>query len=242
MFQSLQKDNLYHAYLLIGERETVLAELREMLEEMDIETEGNPDVTFEEIDVFLLEHAHRLRSSARYRSAEGGKKIFVFAFNTMLSEAQNALLKTLEEPTEGTHIFFVTRAEESLLSTVRSRMQVITSQKSKVKSQKFGEEFIAAGIPERLKIITPMTKADTDEKPQAKEDARKLLDELERALVAKEREFAEGDAVPKTSYANALNNVILAKKYLNDRSPSLKILLEHLALTTPRMEEKSASE
>jgi hypothetical protein len=108
-------------------------------------------------------------------------------------------------------------------------MQVIRSKEAGDRNQETGnagEKFLKASLPERMKMIESLTKAKTEEKPKAKEDARIFLESLEHALYK---------ATPKVTFpvAEALQNVLTAKRYLSDRSPSLKLLLEHLALTVP---------
>ena len=236
--EHISLEHLHHAYLLEGERGAILEELRLLLSVGGIIQKGNADFHLYDHDAFLIEHAHSLRREQSMHGASGAKKIFIVAFNTMMSEAQNALLKTLEEPTAGTHFFFITRTGEILLPTVRSRMQVIRSQEAGARRQETGnagEKFLNASLPERMKMIEHFTKAKTEEKPKAKEDARIFLESLERALY--------NDIPNSLSIDNkfgilekntmALEDVITAKRYLSDRSPSLKLLLEHLALTVP---------
>ena len=221
----------HHAYLIVGERGGIIAELKTMLEEDGFAIKANADFHLYEHDAFLLEHAHELRREQAMHASVGARKIFVVAFNTIMSEAQNALLKTLEEPTEGTKFFFITRSGEVLIPTVQSRMQVIRIEDNETPlgSKDTGVVFLAASIPERLKQIERYTKAKTDDKPRAKEEARVFLIALERAT------YAKGENV---RYAKALEDILSAKRFLSDRSPSVKLLLEHLALTIPTDEKK----
>jgi len=89
-------------------------------------------------DVYLLELAsneprykiERLRSEflehIYISSVEGGPKFFIVdEANKLLAIGQNAILKTLEEPPEATHILLLAEELSSLLPTVRSRVQVI---------------------------------------------------------------------------------------------------------------------
>ncbi len=224
----INTERLHHAYLIEGERQVVVDQLLALLASLGVIAAGNPDFHLYEHDAFLIEHAHTLRREQSMHAVSGSRKIFIVAFNTMLSEAQNALLKTLEEPTEGTHFFFVTRTEEILFPTVRSRMQIIKKQSSVASPQSSeknsAEEFLKATIPERLKMIEQFTKVKADEKGEAKEAARVFLESLEHALYVDLSN--QKDTAP-------LENVLTAKRYLSDRSPSVKLLLEHLALTTP---------
>ncbi|OGZ07953.1 MAG: hypothetical protein A3C93_06465 [Candidatus Lloydbacteria bacterium RIFCSPHIGHO2_02_FULL_54_17] len=233
-----EKDRLHHAYVVEAQRDEGLVALRALIESFGVKTRGNPDFYEHVEDVFHLKHAQKVRTEQSFRGAEGARKIFLIAFNTIGHEAQNALLKTLEEPTEGTHFFFVTRTRSQLLPTFLSRVQVVSRQSAagshRSGGESAGEKFLAASVAERMETVTPMTKAKDDDKPQAKEDARFFLESLERALYEK---LSKG-VLSNTEYAPALVDVVAAKRHLSGRSPSLKLLLEHLALTLPSSKEE----
>lgn len=253
--ERITEDHLHHAYVIESSKEEGLRAVRGLIEEFGIAIRGNPDFHEHVVDAFLLEHAELLRSEQSYFGAEGARKIFLVAFNTMLSEAQNALLKTLEEPTEGTHFFFVTETREHLLPTFLSRVQVIARQSLVPSPQSLvnnaGEKFLRATVSERMEMITPMTKAKDDDKPKAREDARAFLESLERAIyqkfsgstrsglkeVSPRPDLVLQTGLSSTEAVSALENVILAKRHLSGRSPSLKLLLEHLALTAPKVSD-----
>lgn len=66
-----------------------------------------------------------IRMSSR-RPFEGGRRVFVIEqAEAMRDEAQNALLKTLEEPPDFVHLILISQAIEEVLPTVRSRCQQI---------------------------------------------------------------------------------------------------------------------
>lgn len=52
--------------------------------------------------------------------------IIINPANTMTESAQNALLKTLEEPNPNTHFLLITTADTELLPTIQSRCQQLT--------------------------------------------------------------------------------------------------------------------
>ncbi len=61
-----------------------------------------------------------------YRPFEGRRRVVVIdAAETLQPEAQNALLKTLEEPPDGTVFLLVTSMPDVLLATVRSRCPLL---------------------------------------------------------------------------------------------------------------------
>jgi DNA polymerase-3 subunit delta' len=72
------------------------------------------------------EQAETAIHELQIRSYEGGYKIFLFDdADKMTASAQNALLKSLEEPPEQTVIILVTANPQALLATIRSRVQAI---------------------------------------------------------------------------------------------------------------------
>ncbi len=80
-------------------------------------------------------------------------------------EAQNALLKTLEEPPPHTYILGTTRLPEALLSTVRSRMSVVKLADSK---EQFDATLLTALLRQspgkRLATLEPYTATRDDAK------------------------------------------------------------------------------
>ena len=68
-----------------------------------------------------------LQSALRLRNAEGERRVAVIADAEWLNaEAQNALLRLLEEPPPGTLVVLVARSPAGLLATVRSRCQRVS--------------------------------------------------------------------------------------------------------------------
>lgn len=60
------------------------------------------------------------------RPSHAESKVFVIAeAELMNAEAQNAMLKTLEEPPNNSHILLIAKSADSMLETIRSRCQVV---------------------------------------------------------------------------------------------------------------------
>ena len=67
-----------------------------------------------------------LEREAHFRPFEAQSRIFIVDDADKLNDASsNALLKTLEEPAETSHIILIASREDSLLATIRSRCQTI---------------------------------------------------------------------------------------------------------------------
>jgi DNA polymerase III delta prime subunit len=225
-------DRLSHAYIIEGDRESGLSALRMLIESFGIATKANPDYHEYEFETMFIDDAHALRREQSMHGADGAKKIFIIAFNGITGESQNALLKTLEEPTLGTHLFFLVRTSAILLETVRSRMQLVRGVDiPKSSTDVFAQKFLAGTVSERMKMIERMTKVKTDEKTKAKEEARSFVSALEEPVYAM---LSKG----RRDVVMALEDIITTKHELSGRSPSVKQLLEFLALTLPRIESQ----
>ncbi|HET6372888.1 MAG TPA: DNA polymerase III subunit delta', partial [Candidatus Polarisedimenticolia bacterium] len=88
----------------------------------------HPDVVYVTLEktVIPIESIRKLREQAAFRPFEGRRRVFIVdPADRMSSEAQNALLKTLEEPPAGSCIILITSRGMHLLPTTRSRCQRI---------------------------------------------------------------------------------------------------------------------
>lgn len=207
--------NLHHAYVLEGEHEIVRKDLFDFISEhLKLATIGNPDFWHTIHDSFTIDDARNVRDAQANRPVVGDKKIFIIETRAMTVEAQNSLLKVLEEPTAGTHIFILLPSSEIILPTLRSRA-IVVSLRDEAFATKDAQIFLKSSLPERLEIVGEIS----EEKDKAK--AQGLLDGLITELHGKKGKEA------------ALKELLTARMYVNDRSPSLKLLLEHIACILP---------
>lgn len=89
-----------------------------------IENGNNPDLIIidEQTNSIKTEQIKELTSDVLEKPIKGNKKIYIINNSeNMTKEAQNALLKTLEEPPEYAIIILVTSNENLLLNTIKSR-------------------------------------------------------------------------------------------------------------------------
>ncbi|MCA1557968.1 MAG: DNA polymerase III subunit delta' [Acidobacteria bacterium] len=76
--------------------------------------------------IIRVEPMRELEREANYRPLEGRARFFIIEDAERLNESSsNALLKTLEEPPETSHIILLTSRPAALLPTIRSRCQTI---------------------------------------------------------------------------------------------------------------------
>ena len=83
---------------------------------------GTNNLRFFISDDFLLENAKEVIAEAYI--AEKDEKILVIHANSFRTEAQNALLKIIEEPPRNIKFIIATQSKNLLLPTIRSRMLI----------------------------------------------------------------------------------------------------------------------
>jgi hypothetical protein len=121
-----QIDLSHHAYALVGGEETRAELLSILAKKHKLAPVGNPDFFDRRYETFSIDDARELKALAETRPIhDDGKKVFVLAMNGITVEAQNALLKLLEEPGDYARFFLILPSAHLLIPTVKSRLQVV---------------------------------------------------------------------------------------------------------------------
>ena len=194
-----------------------LQDVLSFLREEGIETEGNPDLYVRAYKQFGIDEARELRERASLR-ALGKRRVFVIAAPDLNREAQNALLKTLEEPPGNALFFFVLPYPESLLPTLRSRVQILQVKRG-LETRTDAKVFLAATPEKRMDMLKPLLEKGDDDK----RDLGAILAFLS-SLEEKLEKSPEG-----------LGTIYRTRKYITDKGALVKPLLEQVALLVPRM-------
>jgi len=142
---------MHHAYLLVGNPQETELRFSSFLEELGVSRVNNPDLFLFETEVFGVDDARKL-STLSARKAFGTKKIFLVRPTRFTQEAQNALLKTLEEPHLDTHVFLVAREKEILIPTLLSRMQVVEERTGLEMEGNVSEKYLGMPIKKKLEF------------------------------------------------------------------------------------------
>ncbi|HJN62624.1 MAG TPA: hypothetical protein QGH03_00085 [Candidatus Paceibacterota bacterium] len=223
MVIKIDKDTLHHAYCLEGDVAFIKEELLKNLGKiLSFKTEANPDFLHIEFDKFGIDDGRRISDFQIKKAVTGDRKIIVIGVKTITMEAQNSLLKTFEEPAPNTHFFLIIPSSEVLLPTLKSRLQIQKIIPKETKTS-LGNKFLKGSKKEKLNIVREIV----EEKDKGQ--AIKLLDEIEVLFYKKIN--IKNLKPDEILFIETINKF---RSYLNDRSPSLKMLLEHLALITPK--------
>ena len=197
-------------------------------------------------DVFGIDEARALQGTAGLK-AEKGTTLFFIATSAIPPEAQQALLKLFEEPQVGL-VFVLLVPHGTLLPTLRSRfleyphtLDLALHKESPL--QKEAHVFLAASYKTRSEWLAQFLKpARRDEGTGKEEDetvrqkARDFMNALEAALYPHLENIPIEKFEQKRAVREGLADIAHFRQYLSDRSPSLKMIFEHLAATLPKID------
>ena len=194
--------SLHHAYLL--RTEGMSPELSSFFGEVS----GDPQNVFQyTADQLTVDAARHIRSTVG--QAHSGTRVVVIRSKSLTPQAQNALLKAIEEPIEGTHFFLLIPTGVMVLDTVRSRcIELLDNTHAKQEAA----VLVSANYLSRKKIIAPVLASD---------DARTKAQELLRS----ELKSAHTSGQP----SGILLELSRALELLGQPGTSPKLILEHLA-------------
>jgi len=220
------KKNLHHAYLIEGNVEQIVPQVLEYLEkELHFSLNNNPDFWQGNFDTFGIDDGRKINNFQNKKAFNGDKKIFLIKTNFITREAQNSLLKMFEEPTKGTHFFIVMNSSESLLSTLKSRLFILRDNSLENLYFDFVKEYLRVSVNEKLILIKRFFGDKKKKIPADKSGAISFLNELEKQL----REKEDLKKISKQKLF-VFDEIMKGRNYLNDRSPSVKMILEHVSV------------
>ena len=210
----------HHFYLIEGDIENTVTAITTHLRERGF----TPDTTRHIAkDHFTIDDAHELQKQ-QIETTDADKKFFIVTFNTIGHEAEQSLLKTLEEPKEGTHFFFITPSLCGIRDTILSRCYRISGENLlHEKEEKMAKEFLKGNSVDRMVQVAEILESAEEEPNLPKTVTRALLQMVYKSFSMEKKE--ERIVVEKVSELCA---------YMENRGSSEKYILETLALIIPR--------
>ena len=143
-----------------------------------------------------------------------GAETHIIYFETFLELAQNAFLKTIEEPSAGKQIVLVTKSRAGILDTLLSRLNVIDNVAD---SELKLSNFLELSIVDRLEVVKNILNKDDDE---VRPGAQNLINQILSTNT-------------ETKFLTSQQKQTLAQlhDHLFDSGTSAKQILEFLAVT-----------
>ncbi len=201
---------VHHAYIIYGTTSDLLWAL--IYKNLAFVKKANPDVYSEEYETLGIDEARALSEWAIMKPISDRKAAVITAFS-FTTEAQNALLKLFEEPSANTYFFILVPSNVAILPTLASRVRIV-SIKEEIEVNKKFESFLESSIPERFRIISSIIK--NKDKDKARELVKFLIKKSRLNLPLAEK-------------------VLQSERYVGARGASIKIILEHLAISLPNV-------
>ncbi len=186
----------------------------QVLEESKIK-ENNPDLLLiedEKISIKIVKEIVKHLSTKPF--GKTGKSVVILNGNDISLDAQNALLKTLEEPPEDAVILIGVDAENKLLSTILSRCLVLNYQ-SRITNNESAfdiDDLINKSVEERFEVI------------EKTDDKQKFLKDLTASYRAK--------TLKGESDGKFLEELLNAEIW-NESNVNIRTILEYLMLKLP---------
>lgn len=226
--------SLPHAVLLTGKPGTGLSTVAKHLAGKDLSgvieplsSKGNVD---SQTGTISVERIRELYDQTRTKQ-EGRRVIIIDDADRMSAGAQAAFLKLLEEPSPGTHFILTSHAPQTILPTIRSRVQAtpidpISSAETDEFIEKLGVtdqktilqlKYLASGLPAELSRLVSDA-SYFEKKAEAVKDARDFL------------------------ASSAFEKIRVIHKYQKDRSAALGLLDSAISITNYSIQEKPQRE
>ena len=196
---------MHHANLLIGSREWALAQIPQE------ECFSSPDISVRSYERMVIADARALIRDAHLRPLVRPYRTFIIDAISILPDAQNALLKLLEEPEAGARFFFIVPREQVLLPTLRSRFELYASEQGSIDTTDF-DTFLSLPYGERLSCI---------------------VEKLDAEDMNWVRSIVRGAALAAQSSRDPMliRDVLQTEAFIVSPGASKKMLLEHIALS-----------
>lgn len=225
--EKLFPTDLYHSYVIEGDS-TLAGDLLGFLEDRGEIKKHSPDVICQKYESFTMDDSHEIKDWHSRMGVTGGKKICILATKFINREAEQALLKIIEEPSINTHFFIIVPDSSKLLATIISRVHVLKIKPDdNLEIKKEVAFFIKIDPKARIEMVAEIIKNNKSEENsgQLRFYATNFVNELESIYYQKFK-IDKNDKNIK----DVLNELQKARGYLATPGASVKMILEHLSL------------
>lgn len=221
-------ENLYHSYVIEGNPEEVSYLIRIYLEERGDINKKSPDLLLNLYDSFSIDNGHEIKEWHKNRPIDGKKKVCIIGAKFINREAEQSLLKIIEEPTEDTHFFIIIPDSSLLLGTILSRVHLIKNLKSDNEFEdKLAVDFYKMDMKTRIEKVTEIIKEfkDNENSGGLRYYAISLINGLERIVHEKWKKDLNNEELKFI-----LNELKNSRSFLSTPGAAVKMILEHIAL------------
>ncbi|MCX6743372.1 MAG: hypothetical protein NT116_04015 [Candidatus Parcubacteria bacterium] len=214
---------MHHANIIINRKDCKSFIFNVLQKDLGFDIKANPDFLMIENESFGIDDARNFGKWVIGKPLLGESKVSLIITKSITHEAQNALLKILEEPSLGTYIFINLESRGGLLPTFLSRVKILNIEDKdfennildKDENKNNAYKFLHGNIKNKFSLIQSLSKK-TD-----KTDMKELIKDLEK--------ISYENYTKDVSKAEAMKNMLKAKIFATSRGSSPKMLLEWLS-------------
>ncbi len=227
-FSQLFPENLYHSYIIEGNPENIVYILRDYLENRGEINKNSVDLLLNLYDSFTVSDSKEIKEWHNNKPTEGNKKICIIGTKFINKDAEQTLLKIIEEPNPYTHFFIVVPDSSLLLSTILSRVQLIDNLKiGNGIDDNEAEDFFKANLSIRIEKVAQIIKKfkDNENSGGLRHEAIMLINGIEKIVYLKWKKDLDNKDLKFI-----LEELKKSREYLSIPGASVKMILEHIAL------------
>jgi DNA polymerase III delta prime subunit len=224
----------HHAYVTEGNADDTIARARAFAaDQLSIHDPSSPDILTYSFGHLSVEDTRRILDVA-YQTGSGEHKVIVLYANRLFHEAQNALLKVMEEPPDGVVLITGVPSKGVLLPTLRSRLIDLPARGS-APSDTVADSFMKLSAAEREKYIGKLLDRTKSDKDEAKNAARTEALELVQGLTRRAYGAFHTETAPKKreELQLLLEDLDAFAPLMHERATPFKLIFEHLLLVLP---------
>jgi DNA polymerase III delta prime subunit len=206
---------MHHANIIIGREDCKDLVFGILQKDLNFDIKANPDFLLVENESFGIDDARDFGEWIMGKPLLSEIKVSLIISKSITHEAQNALLKILEEPPAGTHIFINLESRGGLLPTFISRVNFLDISQNDLEENINASKFLNSKIKERFALIRTLAKKED------KNYMKELIKDLEK--------ISHDNFMSDYSKSEIAKNILRAKIFASARGASPKMLLEWLA-------------
>ncbi len=218
----------FQTLLIIGERAHVMEKIvrffsveknRTLSTDSDVRLFKEPTCTIDDVRALKL----WVQTNPQYNES----KLLILAPEVFLREAQNALLKTLEEPSGNTQIIIIAKKESDVLATILSRALVYRDATPK----KYTDYTDLLQLPPHARLTDARIMPFFDKDPE-KRPSKEVVYYFFESLLHSIQDAKWKNDVVRNSALDAIRTVT---PYISDTGASIKMLVEYTCLRIPQL-------
>lgn len=224
-FKKFFPENLYHSYVIEGNPNETVFLLRDFLLLRNDINQKSIDLMFNTYDSFTIEDSYIIKDWHKNKPLDDKKKICIIGAKFINHEAEQTLLKIIEEPKDNTHFFIIVPDSSLLLGTILSRVHLIRTNDEI--DEKEALEFISLKPEARIEKIGELVKRfkDSDGSGGLRYEAINLINGLEKVFYKKWKSNVKDENIKFI-----LNEFKNCRDFLGTPGASVKMILEHISL------------